>query len=169
MTGLSTYAVFESGMGWVGLLAGSRGLRATTLPHPTAAAALAALGSAARDAREDPQGLSDLSARMARYLGGSREEFPDAVDFGQATPFQRRVWDATRLIPYGETRSYRWVARQAESPGAARAVGQALGRNPLPVVIPCHRVIAGDGGLGGFGGGLAMKRQLLGMESAGTR
>jgi len=76
------------------------------------------------------------------------------------------VWQATRLIPYGETRSYLWVAVQIGKPGAARAVGQALGRNPLPVIIPCHRVIASDGGLGGFTGGLVMKRRLLELETS---
>jgi len=75
------------------------------------------------------------------------------------------VWQATRLIPYGETRSYLWVAVQIGKPGAARAVGQALGRNPLPVIVPCHRVIAADGGLGGFTGGLEMKRRLLELET----
>src|SRR3990172_6320272 len=72
---------------------------------------------------------------------------------------------ATRLIPYGEPRSYLWIAEKIGKPGAARAVGQALGKNPLFIIVPCHRVVASDGGLGGFGGGLQMKRRLLSMES----
>ena len=72
----------------------------------------------------------------------------------------------TRLIPYGETRSYLWVAKQIGRPGAVRVVGQALGRNPLAIIVPCHRVIASDGGFGGFGGGVEMKRHLLWLEAS---
>ncbi len=92
--------------------------------------------------------------------------FPDELDLSTATPFQRQVWEKTRLIPYGETRSYSWVAEQIGKPGAARAVGQALGRNPLPIIIPCHRVVASDGKLCGFAGGLGMKRRLLSLEAS---
>ncbi len=164
MTGPIRYAVFECKMGWVGLLASSRGLRATTLPHPTPEEAFVALGRIAGHAAEDGGELEDLIRRLGDYFRGRKVEFPDALEFSGGTPFQRRVWEATRLIPYGETRSYLWVARQIGSPGAARAVGQALGQNPLPIIVPCHRVIASDGGLGGFGGGLEMRRQLLRME-----
>ncbi|MFH1652060.1 MAG: MGMT family protein, partial [Chloroflexota bacterium] len=90
--------------------------------------------------------------------------FPDALDLEAATEFQRRVWRAAREIPYGETRSYAWIAGKLGQPGATRAVGQALGRNPLLIVIPCHRVLAGDGSLGGFRGGLPWKKFLLGLE-----
>jgi methylated-DNA-[protein]-cysteine S-methyltransferase len=76
------------------------------------------------------------------------------------------VWEITRLIPYGETRSYAWVAEQIGQPRAVRAVGQALGKNPLPIIIPCHRVITSNGKLGGFGGGLEMKKRLLSLEAA---
>ncbi|GAI87660.1 unnamed protein product, partial [marine sediment metagenome] len=77
-------------------------------------------------------------------------------------------WEETRLIPYGETRSYAWVAKQVGKPKAARAVGQAMGSNPLPIIIPCHRVITSNGKLGGFGGGLEMKRQLLSLEAVAS-
>ena len=76
------------------------------------------------------------------------------------------IWQATRSIPHGETRSYAWVAARAGNPLGARAAGQALGKNPLPVVVPCHRVVAADGGLGGFTGGLYLKRKLLALESS---
>ena len=78
--------------------------------------------------------------------------------------FQREVWEATRLIAYGEARSYQWVAGQIKKPKATRAVGQALGSNPLPIIVPCHRVLASDGKLGGFTGGLDMKKNLLHLE-----
>jgi methylated-DNA-[protein]-cysteine S-methyltransferase len=79
------------------------------------------------------------------------------------------VWEKARLIPYGETRSYMWLARQIGKPQAARAVGQALGRNPLPVIVPCHRVIASDGSPGGFTGGLHRKKMLLKLEGLAGR
>jgi len=102
--------------------------------------------------------------RLGAYFAGHRVDFTDKLDLSAATAFQREVWEAARLVPCGETRSYKWVAGQIKKPKAVRAVGQALGRNPLPVIIPCHRVLAGNGGLGGFTGGLEMKRFLLRLE-----
>ncbi len=80
------------------------------------------------------------------------------------TPFQRKVWRAIATIPWGKTRSYAWLAKKAGSPKAYRAAAQACGANPLPRIIPCHRVIASDGTLGGFSGGLSLKRKLLLLE-----
>lgn len=105
--------------------------------------------------------------QLTAYFIGCPVYFPDELDLSRATPFQRRVWQAARLIPYGQTRSYAWVAGQAGAPLAARAVGQALGMNPLPVIIPCHRVLASDGAMGGFTGGLEMKQRLLALEREG--
>ncbi|GIW86453.1 MAG: hypothetical protein KatS3mg108_0777 [Isosphaeraceae bacterium] len=85
------------------------------------------------------------------------------------TPFQERVWNSLRTIPYGATRSYEWVARTIGSPKAVRAVGLANGRNPVALVIPCHRVVNKDGGLGGYGGGVARKRWLLEWEASEAR
>ena len=82
------------------------------------------------------------------------------------TAFQQRVWEAARRIPWGEVRTCGWLAQQGGSPRAARSVGGALGRNPIPLVVPCHRVVAAGGGLGGVGGGLALKRRLLALERA---
>lgn len=116
-----------------------------------------------------------LSARVApilkqldEYFAGKRREFEIEVDLSGLTPFQRRVLEVTRTIPYGETRSYGEVAAAAGKPKAARAVGQALGRNPVGIVIPCHRVVASDGSLHGFtaSGGLKAKRFLLELEGA---
>ncbi len=82
----------------------------------------------------------------------------------KGTPFQRAVWRVLQTIPYGEVRTYQWVAKKIGRPKAVRAVGNACGANPLPVIIPCHRVIASDGSLGGFSGGLRRKKRLLKRE-----
>lgn len=86
------------------------------------------------------------------------------IDWSRYTPFQRKVWEVVKTIPRGETRSYKWVAEKVSHPRAVRAVGQALKKNPLPGIIPCHRVIRSDGSLGGFSRGLKKKRELLRAE-----
>lgn len=154
---------FRTKMGWIGILASERGLVATTLPRPTAEAVCQELGSVKKAERSN-RSLADLAERLKAYFSGKKVEFSDRLDLSGATPFQKQVWQAARLIPYGETRSYLWVAQKIGKPGAARAVGQALGKNPLPIIVPCHRVIATGGGLGGFTGGLEMKRRLLKLE-----
>ena len=113
-----------------------------------------------------PHRFDSLMERLKAYFSGCRTSFPDKLDLSRATHFQREVWEITRLIPYGETRSYAWVAEQIKKPKAVRAVGQALARNPLPIIIPCHRVRASDGDLGGFSGGIEVKRYLLSLEAS---
>ena len=152
-------------MGWVGILGSVKGLRCTTLPQPSAQEARQLLGDT-NDATRAPHSFDNLIQRFRIYFGGHRVTFPDLLDLSGATTFQRQVWQITRLISYGETRSYAWVAEQIGQPGAVRAVGQALGKNPRPIIIPCHRVIASNGKLGGFGGGMEMKRQLLSLEAS---
>jgi len=101
---------------------------------------------------------------LAEYLGGARSYFTVPVDIGRAAPFQREVLAAARTIPFGEVRSYRWIAARVGSPKAVRAVGTALGRNPVPILVPCHRVLRSDGSLGGYAFGLDLKARFLGLE-----
>ena len=109
--------------------------------------------------------LPHRAAQLGEYFAGKRREFDlDLAPYG--TDFQLRVWQALREIPYGAVRNYGDIARAIRQPGAARAVGQANGCNPLPIVIPCHRVIASDGTIGGYSGGLAIKHRLLALEGA---
>lgn len=112
--------------------------------------------------------VAAVSCQLAEYLAGRRREF-DLPLGAHGTPFQKRVWSALRRIPYGETRSYVDVARAAGSPKGARAVGMANHDNPIAIVVPCHRVIAADGSLGGYAGGLDLKRKLLDLEAATAR
>ena len=112
-------------------------------------------------------GSGALAADLRRYFAGERVDFSRyAVDWSQYTPFERAVLEATRDIPYGETRTYGEIADAIGKPGSARAVGQALGKNRTCIVVPCHRVVAVNG-LGGFTGGLRWKQDLLAMESTG--
>ncbi len=113
--------------------------------------------------------LVEFTQALKLYLAGGISAFDGTLDYGTASPFEQAVWDTTRTIPFGVTRPYAWVADAAGDPHAVRAVGRALGRNPVPVVVPCHRVIAADGTIGGFTGGLAMKRALLAFEGVAAK
>ena len=101
---------------------------------------------------------------LKRYFSGKPGGFSTEPDIREYSDFQKAVWRATSAIPYGQTRSYGQVASELGRRNGARAVGNALGMNPFPIVIPCHRVIGSDGALTGFGGGIAWKRALLGLE-----
>jgi methylated-DNA-[protein]-cysteine S-methyltransferase len=107
--------------------------------------------------------VGEAVRQLREYFAGSRTGF-DLPLAPEGTAFQRAVWRQLQDIPYGETISYGELARRIGNPKASRAVGSANGANPLPIVIPCHRVIAGDGSLGGFGGGLPTKQTLLTLE-----
>ena len=105
------------------------------------------------------------------YFKGKQIEFPFPIDLDLegCTGFQRDVWEVTSKIPYGQLRSYGWIAAEIGRPQAARAVGQALGINRLPIIVPCHRVIRSDGSLGGFSGGLHWKKKLIELEKRNGR
>jgi methylated-DNA-[protein]-cysteine S-methyltransferase len=113
--------------------------------------------------RDHPRAFTRAARELDEYFRGARRAFsvPLAPD---GTSFQRRVWEALLEIPYGETTSYGELARRIGSPGASRAVGLANGSNPLPIVVPCHRVIGANGSLTGYGGGLDIKQHLLALE-----
>ena len=138
---------------------GERGITAIAIGDPPA-------GEGWR--RDDRHPLVSEAARQLReYFGGQRRSFDLPLELA-GTEFQRRVWAELLKIPYGETRSYSEVARAIGKPRAVRAVGSANHANPIAIVVPCHRVIAADGGLAGYGGGLDRKRLLLELEGATT-
>ena len=110
-----------------------------------------------------------LVSQIAAFLDGEREALCVSVADANGTQFQRAVWEATCRIPYGETRSYGWVAETIGKPGAARAVGGALSKNPLHILVPCHRVVSSSGSLTGFAAGMDWKESLLKMEEAGDQ
>lgn len=113
----------------------------------------------------DEDAFPDAVEQLAAYFVGELTEFDLDLEL-VGTDFQRRVWAALRTIPYGETRSYGQIAEQIGSPGASRAVGLANGRNPIGIIVPCHRVIGSTGGMTGYGGGVDRKRALLALEKS---
>jgi methylated-DNA-[protein]-cysteine S-methyltransferase len=107
-----------------------------------------------------------LSRELDAYFAGKSTGFRQKIKFVTGTPFEKKIWHALGKIPFGKTRSYKWIAGQCGSPNGPRAAGQALGKNPIPIIVPCHRVISSDGSLGGYsGGGVKVKEFLLKLES----
>ncbi len=155
--------------GWIGLAATERGLRMLTLPVASRETALNALREHYPDAPIVPDNdtLLEIARQVRAFLRGELREFTVTLDLRGYTSFSLGVWAATSRIAYGQTRTYRWIAEQIGGGGAGvyQAVGSALGANPVPLIIPCHRVIGSDGSLHGFAGGLQMKAQLLALES----
>jgi O-6-methylguanine DNA methyltransferase len=160
-------ARIDSPIGALRFASSGRGLAFLELPHASGRGLAGWLGRCLPGARcrEDAAANRRAAEQVLEYLEGRRTAFDLPLDL-RGTEFQLRVWAALRGIPYGETRSYQEVARALQRPRAVRAVGSANGANPLPLVIPCHRVVASDGKLGGYGGGLALKAKLLAMERA---
>ena len=160
------FAWAASPQGEISLLAGPEGLRASWLrahPFEALAAKGAELGSS-----EAAGHLRRAVAQLGEYFKGERVDF-DLTLAPSGTPFQMSVWKALRGIPHGSAISYAELAARCGSPKASRAVGGANGRNPIPIIIPCHRVIAADGALGGFSSGLDNKRALLALEGVAFR
>jgi len=131
--------------------------------HPADVGAAFRRSSGNNDWRRDDRAFDDVVSQLEEYFEGRRREFQLALA-PEGTPFQLRVWKALLDIPYGETISYGELAERIGQPSASRAVGLANGSNPIPIVIPCHRVIGSNGKLTGYGGGLAIKERLLALE-----
>jgi len=159
------YHLVELPMGWMILFGGKDGLKRASL-KPTPDEAIEDLGSDLDGAEDDPDAFTQVIECLHRYAEGDMAALDEVeLDFTGVTPFFSAAWNACRSIPAGETRSYAWLAVEAGSPLAMRAAGQAMARNRFSLIIPCHRVIASDGGLGGYGGGgLGVKAKLLQME-----
>jgi len=165
-----SYTVFETPIGWAAMLASSVGLRCVVLPQESPEVAIDLLLSAARPptaqiTSEPPNSplFANAVDQLRRYFNGERIRPKAKLDFAGATDFQKRVWTAACTVPYGETRTYAWLARKAGNPKGSRAVGQALSANPAPLFVPCHRILREDS-LGGFSGGMKTKRYLLRLE-----
>lgn len=161
-----SYTLLDTTLGRIGLVGSSAGLRRIVLPQLSREAVLQLIMEGLPGAIADPTPLGDLPQRLRRYLKGEQVSFDDELDLASASPFRRAVWEVTRTIPYGETQSYGWIAQQIGKPKAFRAVGQALAKNPLPILVPCHRVVGKDSNPRGSGDSLKMRKRLLKMEAS---
>jgi methylated-DNA-[protein]-cysteine S-methyltransferase len=153
------WSTYESPLGRLTLVAGPRGLRIISFPGGAAEPPTRGAAGHAADA------LADVTRQLDEYFSGVRRAFDLPLDLDQGTPFARRVWAEIARIPYGSTTSYGAIARAIGRIDRVRAVGSAVGRTPVPIIVPCHRVIGTSGDLVGYGGGLARKLALLELES----
>jgi methylated-DNA-[protein]-cysteine S-methyltransferase len=163
LTGMSNttntiWNTYESPLGRLTLVAGPHGLRSISFPDGGAPSQL-------QETSPDPDALAEVTGQLDEYFAGERRGFDLALDLDQGTPFARGVWAEIARIPYGSTTSYGAIARAIGRLDRVRAVGSAVGRTPVPIIVPCHRVIGTSGDLVGYGGGLARKRALLELEA----
>jgi methylated-DNA-[protein]-cysteine S-methyltransferase len=161
--------VFPTELGWMAIGWTGGKLKGFTLGHPSAAAAHAALGEMSAPDSDPPPFVRGLAERIQAFAAGGKDDFRDVpLDLSHLTDFQRRVVEQCRRIHAGQTMSYGELAAKAGYPGAARAVGSTMARNRFPIVVPCHRVVAAGGAIGGFSApsGISLKQRLLTLEGA---
>lgn len=162
-----TMILFNTAKGFMGLLGSEKGLKRVILPlrKPEDVIDIASVDHIF-SCDNNSTCLGDLPLRLGLYFEGKNVEFNDRVDLENATKYQKKIWNTARRIPYGTTISYKQLAQIAGNYKSARAAGNALARNPVPIIVPCHRVIGSGNKLGGFSCGLDMKRYLLELESS---
>ncbi|MEP0707800.1 methylated-DNA--[protein]-cysteine S-methyltransferase [Parvibaculum sp.] len=156
-------ATLDTPIGRLRLAATDNGLAAILFPNQKDVAFPKRDGSAKARAH-----LDKAVKALALYFEGKQKDFSGLTLAAEGTDFQKRVWNALTRVPFGQTRSYAEIARAIGNPKGMRAVGLANGKNPLPIIVPCHRVIGADGSLTGFGGGLPTKKWLLEFEGLET-
>lgn len=177
MESIFRYAIFLTAWGWAGFTADQKGLRVLVLPEQRKEDVVFELRknfnsdniSNISNIEEENGDFMDLIHKIKDYFVGKKVDFLDCqLNLDNYTNFQKKILQATRKIPYGETRSYKWVAQTAGYPRAYRAVGNVMRNNPIPLIIPCHRVIKSNGMLGGFFGKekVALKKKIINLESA---
>lgn len=146
----------QSPIGWIKIVGSSEGLESVSINLPK---------EESRElAAEIPPVLQDCVQQLKEYFAEERTEFDLKLDWSKATNFEKQVWGALLTIPYGKTASYSDIANKIENPKAVRAVGKANGNNPIPIIVPCHRIIGKNGSMTGFASGIEMKERLLRLE-----
>jgi methylated-DNA-[protein]-cysteine S-methyltransferase len=171
---MSAYTLFTTAVGTCGIAWGAQGIVGVQLPESNPSATLSRLlrkeGGNASPGQPPPEVQQTVENIVALLAGAPRDLQHARLDLGQVPEFYRRVYEIVRQIPPGQTLTYGEVAARCGDPGAARTVGQAMARNPFPIIVPCHRVLAAQGKNGGFSahGGVTTKLKLLAIEGAGT-
>jgi methylated-DNA-[protein]-cysteine S-methyltransferase len=162
----STFTIFRVKMGWMGLVGNEKGIQRIFLPGLKKKELRRRILAEFPEGHEEAAFLSQAKKELTEYFSGRRVRFEFPLELSGATPFQKKVYRIMGTIPFGELRTYRWLAQEIGNPKALRAVGGANAKNRWPLAIPCHRVVGSDGRLTGFSapGGLALKSRLLELE-----
>jgi methylated-DNA-[protein]-cysteine S-methyltransferase len=163
------FIVFETDYGWIGIVSSHIGVKSLYLPRVSRCEIEDEVGRRYGSLQFDSIMFQDLKHRLIRYFRGEAVQFNDPVDLTDGTVFSRLVWEVVKVIPWGQLRTYKQIAESISKPRSARAVGQALNANPVPIIIPCHRVIGSDGSLTGFASGLDLKQKMLLSEGHGLQ
>ncbi len=159
------YSCFDSPFGPVFIARSINGVCLINLSKTSEAEFQSLLRKMARKkVSRDDKKLESVINELLDYFNGNQINFKSILDLNAGTPFQRKVWGKIGEIPYGELKTYKWIAREIGNVNAVRAVGNAVGKNPVSPIIPCHRVIRSDGKLGGFSSGISLKKWLLKLE-----
>ena len=160
-----SYTVFKNPIGLTGLAATQKGLiRIANKLSSEKAFEKLLVRNLGFQIKKNPKYFKTLIEQFQSYFKGELRSFKFPLDLRLGTPFQQIVWERLLTIPYGVTRSYKWLAKSINNPNSARAVGNANGQNPISIIIPCHRVVRENGELSGYTGGVQIKRYLLGLE-----
>lgn len=159
------YTVFSTPLGLAGVAATKKGVCWVKIGFKKESDFTRPLAAAYKTPpQKNPQALRDVQNQLKLYLAGKSNSFDCPLDLSQGTPFQQKVWRKLLTIPHGSARSYQWLAQAVGNPAASRAVGNANGKNPVAIIVPCHRVVRKNGALGGYAGGIHIKQSLLDLE-----
>jgi methylated-DNA-[protein]-cysteine S-methyltransferase len=161
---LVEYTFFESQIGTISLASRNKKIIALNIHSKNIYEVKKGLSALYPDGKESEQSFKTIKLLLDRYLRGEKVDFDADIDISEESPFTQRVLRELIKIPYGKVRSYLWIGKRVGHAMAARAVGQAVKRNPIPIIIPCHRVIRDNGSLGGFSSGIEIKKKLLSLE-----
>ena len=160
------HTTFITSFGWCGLIKGKKGLKRIFLPEKNKKELISKIKAFCPLSVFSKDGFEKEIKDIIAYFSGENKKFSFILDFSGSTNFQRMVWSETAKIPYAQNRTYLFIAEKIKRKNSARAVGNALGKNPFPLVIPCHRVLRGDSKVGGFtaAGGIKLKEEMLKLE-----
>lgn len=160
------YAIFQTCLGWCGIAYGKQGIIRIYLPEIKKEKLKKTILSLYKNIKEDSKSIKKVINNICLYFKGNNPQFDFPIDMEAMTKFEKKVYKKTMKIPFGKIKTYKWLAEKINVPGGARAAGNALGRNPIPLIIPCHRVLRSNGTLGGFSapGGLPLKKKMLFIE-----
>ncbi len=159
------YTTFKTPLGQMGIAATPKGVCwITTIIESESAFANILEQTFLRRPEKSPKSLKPYQKELEAYFSGKLKVFSTPLDFILGTEFQKGVWQKLRNVPHGTTRDYSWLARSVGNPAACRAVGNANGKNPIPIIVPCHRIVQKNGTLGGYTGGVHLKEFLLNLE-----